>query len=50
VQPRALPGEQESGESSQGVEAGVLLLTVSVAARIAVVERPAGAVVIVWPA
>ena len=46
----ALPAEHESGVVSQGIETVVLLLMVSMAARVVVVERPAGAVVIVWPA
>ena len=46
----ALPAEHEGGVVSQGIETVVLLLMVSMAAWVVVVERPAGQVVIVWSA
>ena len=46
----ALPAEHECGTASLWTVLAMLLLMVSMAARVVVVERPAGLVVIVWSA
>ena len=46
----ALPAEHEGGVVSLGIETVVLLLMVSMASWVVIVERPAGQEVLVWSA